>query len=372
MGVQFQSVPALSPYLTGEVGLGFIALGTLTGAYLLPGVVVALATGWLSRSLGDARCVLVGLMLMTLGGITGALVAGFEVMLVARLVAGIGAVCLNVLVTKMVADWFAGRDDLPTAMGILVSSWPAGLAIAAMGLPFLAQQTGNDVAMLLSSVLCAVAFVTVLVVWRAPEEQQIKPAVLPSGRLATKELYLVLLSGLVWGTYNIAFVGAIAWMPGQLQSTGASSVMAAASASFIGWAAIVSVALGGWLAMRVKRPDSVAQSSFVVAAALMIAVPFLGNIAQQTWVMVLLGLALGPAAAMIMTLPVEAADAARRASAMGLYFALYYALMGVAPPILGALRDATDSSAAPLYAGGVLLVTAGALMIVFRAVQLRR
>ncbi|MGA9251146.1 MAG: hypothetical protein WBV71_01730, partial [Roseobacter sp.] len=62
MGVQFQSVPALSLYLTGDAGMSFIALGTLTGAYLLPGVVVALAGGWLSRSLGDAKSVLGGLM----------------------------------------------------------------------------------------------------------------------------------------------------------------------------------------------------------------------------------------------------------------------------------------------------------------------
>lgn len=372
MGVQFQSVPALSLYLTGDAGMSFIALGTLTGAYLLPGVVVALAGGWLSRSLGDAKSVLGGLMLMTLGGIAGAVLAGFDVMLIARLVAGVGAVCLNVLVTKMVADWFAGRDDLPTAMGILVSSWPAGLAIAALGLPLLAQQTSYEAAMLLPAVLCAVAFLTVLIVWRAPEGQQTAKVTQPAGRLAGAELLLVVLSGLVWGAYNIAFVGAIAWMPGQLQNTGASAGVAAALASFIGWAAIVSVAFGGWLAMRVKRPDGVAHISFVVSAALLVAVPFLGAIAQQSWLMALVGLSLGPAAAMIMTLPVEAADASRRGAAMGLYFALYYALMGLAPPILGALRDATDTSAAPLFAAGVLLVVSGVLMVLFRLLQRRR
>lgn len=45
-----------------------------------------------------------------------------------RIVSGVGAVLVNVLATKMVADWFAGRE-IVTAMVILVASWPLGLAL---------------------------------------------------------------------------------------------------------------------------------------------------------------------------------------------------------------------------------------------------
>jgi hypothetical protein len=45
-----------------------------------------------------------------------------------RLISGMGAVLINVLMTKMVADWFAGREIVP-AIRILVASWPLGLAL---------------------------------------------------------------------------------------------------------------------------------------------------------------------------------------------------------------------------------------------------
>ena len=56
--------------------------------------------------------------MITLGGAMLALSKIYEVMLVGRLVSGIGAVLLNVLVTKMVTDWFAGRR-IVLAMGLL-------------------------------------------------------------------------------------------------------------------------------------------------------------------------------------------------------------------------------------------------------------
>lgn len=46
-----------------------------------------------------------------------------------RVLSGAGAVLLNVLVTKMVTDWFQGRENV-LALGILITSWPLGIAIA--------------------------------------------------------------------------------------------------------------------------------------------------------------------------------------------------------------------------------------------------
>ena len=43
-----------------------------------------------------------------------------------RLLAGAGGVALNVVMTKMVLDWFAGRE-ISTAMGIFINSWPIGI-----------------------------------------------------------------------------------------------------------------------------------------------------------------------------------------------------------------------------------------------------
>ena len=170
MGVQFQAIPSLAPILTADGAMSYAAVGTLTGAYLVPGVVVALAGGWLSQRMGDARCVLLGLALMAVGGCGALRSDSFNAQLLWRLVAGSGAVCLNVLVTKMVADWFDARSDLPTAMGLLVSSWPAGIAVAALALPLVEAAAGLSVALLLPVVLCVSALVCTMLVWQEPPE----------------------------------------------------------------------------------------------------------------------------------------------------------------------------------------------------------
>ena len=104
MAFQFQLVPALSAIYIGEFGLSYAAFGALAGVYLLPGVVAALFSGWLGTRIGDIRTALTGLALMVAGGLAGALLTGFEAQMAARVVAGAGAVGLNVMLTKMAGD----------------------------------------------------------------------------------------------------------------------------------------------------------------------------------------------------------------------------------------------------------------------------
>ena len=133
MGLQFQSVAAVGPALVAEFRLDYAALGSLVGAYLLPGVAVALPGGWLGARLGDLRLVRAGLALMALGGAASALAHGFPLLLAGRLAAGAGAALLNVFLAKMTTDLFAGRS-LVVAMGWLLSAWPAGIGLALLTL----------------------------------------------------------------------------------------------------------------------------------------------------------------------------------------------------------------------------------------------
>lgn len=129
MGFQFQSVVAVSPLLSESLGLDKSQLGWLIGLYLLPGIAVALPGGLLGARFGDRRLVLAGLGLMGVGGVWLSLAGSFYEATAARVASGIGAVMQNVLVTKMVADWFEGRERF-LAMSILIKSWPIGIGVA--------------------------------------------------------------------------------------------------------------------------------------------------------------------------------------------------------------------------------------------------
>ncbi len=370
MGVQFQSVPALGGQISAETGIGFAALGLLIGIYLLPGAVTALFGGWAGQRIGDFQTALGGLALMVLGGVAGAVASGYELQMAARFVAGTGAVALNVMQTKMAGDWFQGRADLPVAMGILVSSWPAGLALAMLGLPPLVAHMPLSVLLMLPAGFSLAVMCLLALVWRSPwQGGQSTAGGSQKARMTVHESLLIFLAGIIWGLYNVAFISAIGWVPGVLVADGASEVAAAALVSLIGWVAILSVGGGGWIARALARPDAAALGCFAASGLVLVLVSLGGGWAASPVVMIALGLAIGPAAAMVMTLPVEATRAEVRSLGMGVYMAIYYALMGIAPVLMGALRDLTGSAGAPLFAAVGLFVVCILLWGLFRRVQ---
>src|SRR5581483_5766750 len=110
MGFQFETVPALATPVMQTFGLRYFELGSIIGLYLLPGIVVALPGGVIAQRFGDKRVVGFGLAAMALGSALMALSQDVTLFTAGRVVSGIGAVFLNVLVTKMVTDWFQGKE----------------------------------------------------------------------------------------------------------------------------------------------------------------------------------------------------------------------------------------------------------------------
>src|ERR1700678_908704 len=136
MSFQFQSVAAVAPLLGHAFGVGLADIGILIGLYFTPGIALALPGGAIGQRFGDKTTLLGALVLMLTGGRAMAASDSWSVQIAGRLVAGSGGVLLNVQMTKMVADWFAGKE-MATAMAVFVNSWPAGVAIALLTLPLI-------------------------------------------------------------------------------------------------------------------------------------------------------------------------------------------------------------------------------------------
>lgn len=368
LGFQFQSVPAVAPELTSELGMSYAALGTLVGLYLLPGVVFALPGGWLGRRFGEKRVVLLGLGLMVLGGAMLGLFEDRTAITAGRVLSGTGAVLLNVLLTKMTADWFAERE-IVTAMGIFLVSWPLGIALAMVLLPTLAEAFGWPTAMLAGAAAAAACCALVGLVYQPPPVAgAATPAEQPRMLLGGWEAVLAISAGLVWTFYNVGFITVLAFGAEYLTARGESAIAAAGTVSIVSWLIIPSVAGGGWIAERVGRPDRTMAASFVAVALLLWSVPLLGSSALP---FIAVGLLFGPAAPLIMVLPVEAVRAENRAVGMGVYYTCYYLGMAVLPPVAGLTHDLTGEPAAPLWFAGAMLLVALATLAAFRALQRR-
>jgi hypothetical protein len=77
-----------------------------------------------------------------------------------RLLTAVGAVLLNVLLTKMGVDWFAARE-IVWAMSIAINAWPVGIGLALFVLPAIASTWGLAAVVHVAAVAAALAWLAV-------------------------------------------------------------------------------------------------------------------------------------------------------------------------------------------------------------------
>lgn len=362
MGIQFQSIASVAPLIVADLHIGYGQVGWLMGLFMLPGVLIAYPGGKLGRRFGERRLVLVGLALMAVGGLATAASEGFALAALGRVVSGTGGVLLNVMLTRMVADWFAGRE-ISTAMSVMLTSWPVGIGLTLATLGTFASATSWRTAVHLTVVATLLAFLLMLALYRDPPRRE---APVGGGALASRELWLSTLAGIVWGIFNASYVVFLSFAPGFLVSRGASVGSAGAITSLAIWVTLVSVPLGGLLADRMKRPDLLTVVGSLLAMGAILVFPTTSVPALSCFLVgVLAG---GPPGAVMALLP-KALRATALTTGLGVYYTVFYLAMTVAPGLAGMLRDRTHDPAAPILFAGVLIAVPVLALAGFRRVE---
>jgi MFS family permease len=330
---------------------------------MLPGVVISIPGGVLGSRFGDKTVVICGLLLMAAGGIVTALTDQYVVALSGRLISGIGAVLLNVLLSKMASDWFAGRE-IVGAMAILVTSWPVGIGAALVIEPRLAAAAGRTWAVHATVIAAVVSLVLVGLIYRG---RSAAPSSAPAHRwyaLSRHEFVQVSLAGLVWALYNVSYILLVTFAPPLLVERGLSVIDAGVAASLATWTLIVSVPLGGMLVEQTGRPVLVTISGVTLTAIAIVAVAAAG---EARWVIALTGFIAGLPAGAIMAMPTRVLQPQNRAVGMGLFFTWYYLAMALMPSLAGMLRDLSGDPRMPLFFAAVLGVATLGILWIFAA-----
>jgi MFS family permease len=335
LGFQFQAMGSTAPRVAAEFGLNLAETGTLIGLFMLPGLFLALPSGYAGRHVSDRRLLAIGLLVMGLGGVLAALAAGFGWLALARIVSGIGFAVGTVYFSKMVADWFAGRE-LATAMGMLVVSWPLGIAIGQIAHDWMMNAHHWRLAFAVAAAYCAGAGCALWVGYRAAPGAAAPRAAAGQGGLPGRELSLTLLAAAAWGFFNAGYLVFLSFAPHALQAGGLPAREAIPVVSAASLLMMISIPLCGHLADRTGRHDAFLYGCSAVAVLCMLAVPDPGLGVAACVVFGLIGL--GPAG-VIMSLTGQAMSPARRAFGMGLFSTGYYAITAPAPAIAGWLVD---------------------------------
>src|SRR5690349_4932545 len=357
MGAQFQAVASVGPLLVADLGVSYARLGWLLGVYMLPGMVFALPGGVIGQRFGERRIVILGLALMLIGGATTAGAHTFAVAVAGRVIAGIGAVLMNILLPKFVADWFAGRE-LSTAMAVLLTSWPVGLGIATATLGGLAAATSWRTAMLATAALAGLGLVAMLLL-REPS----RSAAPARTALNAHDVRLGVAAGFAWGCFNASLVTVAAFGPGLLIARGTSLGEAGRIVSLAIWLTMLSVPLGGLLSDRVGRPTLLITLGSLVAAGATLLVPVW---AHAGLAFALVGVAVGPPPGPVMSLLPRALPPERVTATFGVFYTVFYVMMALTQPAAGLVRDRANDAAAPIVFAAVVMAATVLGLAIFR------
>ena len=366
LGLQFQTLASVGDDLVVAYGLGYAEIGTLIGLFMVPGLFLALPVGFSDRYASDKTLTGLGLGLLAVGGLTSGLAPDTWTIGAGRLIAGVGFLLTSLYFVKMIADWFTGLE-IATAMGVLVMSWPLGIAIGQIGHEWLAQTLSWRTPFYVAFAYCAVAAVAVFAFYRAAEGS-VRPAKQQrlGFDLTGHEWRLVILAGAAWGVFNAGYVIYLTYGPLMLEIQGHTAFAAAAVISVGSWLMIFSGALCGMIADRTGRRNTVLT---VCMAGAVVALLLLSEQGTGLAVSLLFGLLGMAPAGVIMALAGEAVRAEKRAVGMGVFLTVYYVIMAAVPPISGRLYDLSGSPWYPILLAAILFAAVVPATLIFGCVR---
>ena len=367
LGFQFQTMGSAAPGVTAEIGLSLTEIGTLIGFFMLPGVVLSIPSGYAARYMSDKGLLVLGLLVMGLGGATAAIAAGFGMLALGRILCGVGFVIGTIYFAKMVQDWFGGKE-LATAMGILVVSWPFGIAIGQVTHDWLMTQFHWRLPFAIAAAYCSTAALALWLGYRAPPGIAApRGAAAPAG-LPRRELWLTLLAASVWAFFNAGYLVFLSFAPKALLESGFAAQQAIPMVSAASALMMISIPVSGVIADRSGRPDAVLYLCSAVGVICLLALPYAPFAVISCVLFGLIGM--GPAG-VIMALTGQAMSPARRAFGMGVFSTIYYAITAPAPALAGWIVDRTGAPQDALIFAAALFALTMVANLAFR-VAVRR
>ncbi|HKX08004.1 MAG TPA: MFS transporter [Stellaceae bacterium] len=362
MGFQFQSLASAAPILVRDLGLGFADVGFLVGLYMLPGILLAIPGGWLGERFGDRRIVVIGLGLMVVGGVMAGLASSYPLVLAGRLISGIGGVLLNVLMSKMITDWFI-EHELVLAMAIFANAFPIGVGLALMSLGSLAERAGWAASLHASAAAAAAALLLMATVYRPhPNDGKGRAVFDGERRISRREAAVVSIPGAIWGLTNGAYTITVSFAPILLMAGGRDIGAAGRLVGAFTWLVVVSVQLGGFIAQRWGHQNFLMTGSIVGWCAALLLVPII----DPTLPLLACGAFMGLPVGIIMAMPSQVLRPASRGIGMGIFYVFLYMGHAALPPIAGAIQDAVGGTAASLGFAAVLVFLVLPLFTLFR------
>jgi MFS family permease len=209
----FQSIPPILPLIISELHINYAQSGLLMSLFALPGIFLSLPGGFLSDRY-DVKVLGAVCFLWMIGGtLLVSLGTDIHILWLGRIIAGMGALTLSVLLPKLLSQWFKDRE-LGLAMGVFNTGVPLGSAISFGLFGRLGNLWGWRIPILLTGIYSLIIAILFFTFYRLPPFQRIENSKSPGLYQSLKEMGLPIWRvGLSWLWFNAAFVSFATFAP---------------------------------------------------------------------------------------------------------------------------------------------------------------
>jgi len=285
-------VPPIMPYLIDAFYLDLGNAGMLMSVFAITGVVLALPAGFILQHLGLKITGLIALGSLIIGAITGAVTISPTIMLISRVIEGVGMGFMTVLAPAAIAMWFPPKNrGIP--MGIWATWVPLGTLIMLILAPFLASISGWQMVWWFGAIFSLFMFMLYALLMRPPlgnpaqtnafqNIAQPSESLIFGGALMKKDIWLM---GIVFACFTFNGLGWSSFYPTFLASErGFSLANASLLFSLSTVMSIFSCLIAGIVSDRIGSRRLI----FTLPALPLAVLPALLYIVHDGWIPVLL------------------------------------------------------------------------------------
>lgn len=369
--LSLQALPPLFEQIMKDVPFSNSQAGVLMGAYAIPGIFLPFAVAYLANRFDIKKLIIAALIVMIAGLVAFTFAGSFPLLVLYRLVAGIGATVLVVLAPLLITMFF-DQKNIGKAMGIYNIAVPLGTVLAVNLFGSLGQLLGwkvilAGVAGFLGVVLVLVIFTLSLQKKGAPaDSSDLKKESAPKFKGSPSLWFLAA----IWILCNFQLLAYVTFGPQYYQSIGLSNQRAGFLTSLIMLASVFLAPIIGVLFDKTgrKKPYVLIGSALILISFVALAVHFPG---VPLWAAAL-GVGVAPLAVFVFAQLPETVK--RHEVGMGVGVLTIASNLGttIGPSALGSILDQTQSNftISFMFLGAISIIII-ALTLGIKSVNLR-
>jgi len=264
-GMQVGKAPPMISGIRDALGIDLVGAGFYMSIINGLAVAIGIIAGVFADQIGRRRAVILGLLALIAGNLTGALAASASVMYASRILEAVGFVSIVTAVPGLLSELVAQKDQRSA-----LSAWsiymPAGFCVMMAAAPLLASQDDWRLIWWLNGGLVALFLMLFLAATRGIGGRPRQARSL-SGLRAVASRPGPWLLGLIFMSYTTQWFGVLTWMPTIMEQAGLSTADAG-----LGVALVVGANMAGCLGSGPLLNLGLARWKIVVACSLTLSV----------------------------------------------------------------------------------------------------